>query len=72
MWYGSAVELPNSVTTLEHEGTTYFVIGTAHVSQRSVDEVRQVIAEVKPDLVCGTSILETRLSARRWSRRRFC
>ena len=52
MWYGSAVELPNSVTTLEHEGTTYFVIGTAHVSQRSVDEVRQVIAEVKPDLVC--------------------
>lgn len=52
MWYGVAVELPNSVTTLEHEGTTYFVIGTAHVSQRSVDEVRQVIAEVKPDLVC--------------------
>jgi pheromone shutdown-related protein TraB len=52
MWYGDSVELPNSVTTLEHEGTTYFVIGTAHVSQRSVDEVRQVIAEVKPDLVC--------------------
>jgi pheromone shutdown-related protein TraB len=52
MWYGVAVELPNSVTTLEHEGTTYFVIGTAHVSQRSVDEVRHVIAEVKPDLVC--------------------
>ncbi len=52
MWYGVAVELPNSVTTLEHEGTTYFVIGTAHVSQRSVDEVRQVIAEVEPDLVC--------------------
>lgn len=46
------MELPNSVTTLEHEGTTYFVIGTAHVSQRSVEEVRQVIAEVKPDLVC--------------------
>jgi len=46
------VELPNSVTTLEHEGTTYFVVGTAHVSQRSVDEVRQVIAEVKPDVVC--------------------
>ena len=52
MWYGSAVELPNSVTTLEHEGTTYFVVGTAHVSQRSVEEVRQVIAEVKPDVVC--------------------
>jgi pheromone shutdown-related protein TraB len=52
MWYGGRVELPNSVTTLEHGGTKYFVIGTAHVSQRSVDEVRQVIAEVKPDLVC--------------------
>jgi pheromone shutdown-related protein TraB len=52
MWYAGAVELPNSVTTLEHEGTTYFVVGTAHVSQRSVDEVRQVIAEVKPDVVC--------------------
>ncbi len=46
------MELPNSVTTLEHEDTTYFVIGTAHVSQRSVDEVRHVIEEVKPDLVC--------------------
>ena len=46
------MELPSSVTTLEHEGTKYFVIGTAHVSQRSVDEVRQVIAEVKPDVVC--------------------
>jgi pheromone shutdown-related protein TraB len=52
MWYGGEVELPNSVTTLEHEGTTYFVIGTAHVSQRSVEEVRHVIAEVKPDVVC--------------------
>ena len=46
------MELPNSVTTVEHGDTTYFVIGTAHVSQRSVDEVRQVIAEVKPDVVC--------------------
>ncbi|HEY5928627.1 MAG TPA: TraB/GumN family protein [Kofleriaceae bacterium] len=46
------MELPNSVTTLEHEGTTYFVVGTAHVSQRSVEEVRHVIAEVKPDVVC--------------------
>jgi pheromone shutdown-related protein TraB len=52
MWYLRAVELPNSVTTLEHDATKYFVIGTAHVSQRSVDEVRHVIGEVKPDLVC--------------------
>ena len=46
------MELPNSVTTLEHGDTKYFVIGTAHVSQRSVEEVRHVIDEVKPDLVC--------------------
>ena len=52
MWYGGEVELPNSVTTIDHEGTKYFVIGTAHVSQKSVEEVRHVIAEVKPDLVC--------------------
>jgi pheromone shutdown-related protein TraB len=30
----------------------FHIIGTAHVSRKSVDEVRQVIAEVKPDTVC--------------------
>jgi pheromone shutdown-related protein TraB len=46
------VELPNSVTTLEVGDTKYFVVGTAHVSQRSVDEVRHVIEEIQPDVVC--------------------
>ena len=46
------MELPNSVTTLEIGGTKYFVVGTAHVSQRSVDEVKHVIEEVQPDVVC--------------------
>jgi pheromone shutdown-related protein TraB len=32
--------------------TTYHIVGTAHVSQRSVDEVRAVIAGVRPDVVC--------------------
>ncbi len=45
-------ELPASVSILEVGDTTYFVIGTAHVSQTSVDEVRHVIEEVKPDVVC--------------------
>lgn len=44
--------LPDSVTELEHAGTTYYIVGTAHVSQRSVDEVRAVIDAVKPDVVC--------------------
>jgi len=40
------------VTELVHDGTTYYLVGTAHVSQRSVDEVRAIIMEVKPDVVC--------------------
>ena len=40
------------MTELVHEGTTYYLVGTAHVSQRSVDEVKAVIARVKPDVVC--------------------
>ena len=52
----SAVEpappLPASVTEVVHGGTTYYIVGTAHVSQRSVDEVRSVIAQLQPDVVC--------------------
>lgn len=44
--------LPASVTEIVHEGTTYYIVGTAHVSQRSVDDVRTVIDLVKPDVVC--------------------
>jgi pheromone shutdown-related protein TraB len=44
--------LPSSVTELVHEGTTYYVVGTAHVSKQSVDDVRAVIDRVKPDVVC--------------------
>src|SRR5262249_14068403 len=40
------------VTELLYSGTTYHVIGTAHVSQRSVDEVRAAIAEIRPEVVC--------------------
>ena len=40
------------MTELVHEGTTYYLVGTAHVSQRSVDEVKAVIDRVKPDVVC--------------------
>lgn len=53
--YVTAVDeapLPDSVTELVHAGTTYYILGTAHVSQRSVDDVRAVIDRVKPDVVC--------------------
>jgi pheromone shutdown-related protein TraB len=40
------------VSELVSGDTTFHIVGTAHVSQRSVDEVRAVIAEVRPDAVC--------------------
>jgi pheromone shutdown-related protein TraB len=52
MWYGRDVELPASVTTLTRGDTTFYVVGTAHVSQKSVDDVRTVIDTVHPDVVC--------------------
>ncbi len=41
-----------NVTRLKYEGRDIILVGTAHVSQRSVEEVRQVIEEVRPDTVC--------------------
>ncbi len=43
--------LPSSVTELTHEGVTYYLVGTAHVSATSVEEVKRVIAELAPDVV---------------------
>lgn len=43
--------LPASVTELSHEGTTFYLIGTAHVSAASVAEVKTVIADLAPDVV---------------------
>lgn len=40
------------VTKLVFSGTTYYVIGTAHVSHHSVEEVRTAIAELAPEVVC--------------------
>ena len=41
-----------SVTELVWGDTTFHIVGTAHVSQRSVEEVREVIARVRPEAVC--------------------
>ncbi len=43
--------LPASVTEVVRGDTRYFIIGTAHVSSKSVDEVRAVIDQVQPDVV---------------------
>ena len=34
------------------EGKEFVLIGTAHVSRESIDEVSQIIREEKPDLIC--------------------
>ncbi len=41
-----------SVTELQIGDKHIWIVGTAHVSKQSVEEVRQVIAEVQPDTVC--------------------
>lgn len=41
-----------NVTHLESEGRDLYIVGTAHVSPKSVEEVKRVIDAVKPDTVC--------------------
>lgn len=40
------------VERVEYQGREIFIVGTAHVSQKSVEEVEKVIEEVRPDTVC--------------------
>lgn len=49
----TAPALPECVRvhTLD-DGRTVYLIGTAHVSRQSVDDVRETIAVLKPDAVC--------------------
>lgn len=47
----SAITL-DCVTHLDYRGRDIYLVGTAHVSQKSVDEVGRVIADVRPDTVC--------------------
>ena len=45
-------DYPSDVHTITHEGRTILLIGTAHISQESVDLVEKVISQEKPDCVC--------------------
>jgi len=40
------------VTQLRQGERTFYLLGTAHVSRRSVDEVQRVIEHLRPDTVC--------------------
>lgn len=43
---------PGHVRRVEYDGKEIHIVGTAHISRRSVEEVRRVIDEVRPDTVC--------------------
>jgi len=48
----SAVAYPEEVRIVENDGRRFVLVGTAHVSQESVQLVREVIEREQPDAVC--------------------
>ena len=50
------------VEEVDYQGRRLFIVGTAHVSAKSVEEVQRVIEEVRPDTVC-VELDETRYRA---------
>lgn len=48
----AAGEYPSEVRILEQDGRRYVLVGTAHVAQASIDLVRRVIEQERPDCVC--------------------
>lgn len=54
--------LSANVTTLQLPDKIVYLIGTAHVSRKSVEEVRQTIESLKPDTVC-VELCQTRFEA---------
>ncbi len=47
----AALALPAGVTVLDLPGKTVYLVGTAHVSAKSVQDVRDTVAAVAPDTV---------------------
>lgn len=52
----------DNVTVIQRGEKTWYIIGTAHVSQESVEEVRSVIEELQPDTV-AIELCETRYAS---------
>ena len=57
-----APELGPNVTVLERDGRTFYIIGTAHISRKSVLEVEQTIEQLRPDTV-AVELCPTRYGA---------
>jgi len=56
------MDLGPNVTTLEQGDRTVYIVGTAHISEKSVREVRETIEALKPDTVC-VELCKTRFDA---------
>jgi pheromone shutdown-related protein TraB len=68
---GTEHDATGNVTRLVRGDREIFIVGTAHVSQKSVEEVRHVIEELRPDTVCvelDAARHETLIDETRWSR----
>lgn len=42
----------DNITTVTLNGREFLLVGTAHVSRESIEEVKKIITEEKPDMVC--------------------
>lgn len=66
-----ALELSSDVRVIEFEGKTLYLIGTAHVSQKSVDVVKETIQKISPETVCvelDEQRLESLRDKNRWEK----
>jgi len=48
----SEIVLPESVSHITLDGKNIYLVGAAHVSKESVDDVRKTVEAVKPDTIC--------------------
>ena len=55
-------EIEPNVDLIEHEGRSFFIIGTAHVSKDSAELVEKVIRERSPDTV-AVELCESRFES---------
>ncbi len=56
------MELPSSVDHVVVDGKDVYLVGTAHVSKESVEDVRTTVEAVKPDTIC-VELCDGRLKA---------
>lgn len=56
------MNIPDSVTIVNHNGREFYLLGTAHVSAQSVEDVKMIIPAIQPDTIC-VELCEARLKS---------